>query len=163
MRGVVALSAVLLLWTALAAGQSPANKQPSVIMAPVGAVQVHAGASTNVDLAFRVGSGFHINSNKPHSDFLIPTELKLTGADQVTIVGVKYPAGQDETFPFSPDEKLSVYSGDFSVTATVRAPPKAQAGSYPIQGVLTYQACDKAACYPPKNMPVQFQVTIIGK
>jgi hypothetical protein len=162
-KRALALQCVVLLWVALAPAQSPGNNQPSVIMAPVGPVQVHAGASTKIDLAFRVGAGFHINSNKPHSDFLIPTQLKLASPDQISVATVTYPAGTDETFPFSPDEKLSVYSGDFSVTATVKAPAKAAAGSYPVKGELTYQACDKAACYPPKSMPVQFQVTVLGK
>jgi hypothetical protein len=31
---------------------------------------------------------------------------------------------------------------------------------YMIRGNLRYQACDKAACYPPKNLPVEFEVKI---
>jgi len=27
-----------------------------------------------------------------------------------------------------------------------------------IDGSLRYQACDKAACYPPKSLPVQVMV-----
>ena len=88
-------------------------------MAPVGNVQVRAGASTAVNLDFRIGSDFHINSHTPKSELLIPTVLKLTTPDQVTIADVKYPPGQDVTFPFSPDEKLSVYSGDFSIDTVV--------------------------------------------
>lgn len=132
-------------------------------MAPIETVQVRPGANAAVDLAFRVGAGFHINSNKPHSDFLIPTDLKLAAPDQLSIVAVKYPAGQDETFPFSPDEKLSVYSGDFSINAIIKAAANTATGRYPVKGQLTYQACDKAACYPPKTMPVEFQVTVVGK
>jgi hypothetical protein len=152
-----------LLCLPFAFAQSPGNKQPTLIMAPIGPVQVHPGATANVELDFRVGDGFHINSNQPHSDFLIPTQLKLANSDRVTVVGIKYPVGQDETFPFSPNEKLSVYSGDFSVNATVKAIPKTSAGSYPVKGELTYQACDKAACYPPKTLPVEFQVSVVGK
>lgn len=163
MTRAVAVTNLVLLLAAFTAAQSPGNKQPSVIMAPMGPVQVRPGATTDVELAFRVDEGFHINSNKPHSDFLIPTALKLAGPDQVSIIAVKYPAGQDQTFPFSPNEKLSVYSGDFSLTATVKAAAKAMAGNYPVKGELTYQACDKAACYPPKTMPVEFQVAVVGK
>ena len=31
---------------------------------------------------------------------------------------------------------------------------------YMIRGTLRYQACDKAACYPPKNLPLQFEVKV---
>ena len=30
-----------------------------------------------------------------------------------------------------------------------------------IRGELKYQACDNAACYPPKKLPVQFEVKVI--
>jgi hypothetical protein len=158
------LSAVLtLLLAGFAGGQNPGNQQPSVIMAPVGQVQLRAGASTNVEMAFRIGEGFHINSSKPHSDFLIPTQLKLSVPPQVTLADVKYPAGKDESFPFSPNEELSVYTGDFSIDAVLKAPAQATPGVYPVKGELTYQACDKAACYPPRTLPVQFQLMVVKK
>ncbi len=68
----------------LSLAQAPGEKQqPYVIVAPVGNVQLRAGGSTNVELNFRVGSDFHINSNHPKADYLIPTALKLnaSGAD----------------------------------------------------------------------------------
>ena len=143
--------------------QGPGEKLPSVEIAPVGKVQLKAGAATNVDLDFRIGSEFHINSNKPHSELLIPTVLKLSAAAPVTLVGVKYPPGQDMSFPFAPDEKLSVYSGDFAITATVKAPAKASNGEYPVTGELHFQACDRSACYPPRSIPVKFSVTVANR
>ena len=44
----------------------------------MGKVQVKAGGSTTLELDFRIGSEFHINSNKPQSELLIPTVLKLS-------------------------------------------------------------------------------------
>ena len=32
---------------------------------------------------------------------------------------IEYPEGKDLTFPFSPDEKLNVYSGDFTIAVAV--------------------------------------------
>jgi hypothetical protein len=29
-----------------------------------------------------------------------------------------------------------------------------------LRGNLKYQACDNAACYPPKQLPVEFEVKI---
>jgi len=153
------LAAAFLL-TALAWAQSAGDKN-FVIMAPVGTVQLRAGATKNVAIDFRVGSDYHINSHAPKSPLLIPTELKLTTPQQVTVADTKYPAGQDETFPFSPDEKLNVYSGDFSINTVLKAPANTPPGSYPVKGELHFQACDKTACYPPRSLPVQFQVTVV--
>ena|SRR5271166_2965908 len=137
------------------------DDKPFVIVAPVGNVQVRAGATKDVPLDFRVGSDFHINSHTPKSPLLIPTALKLDPTAPVTVGGVKYPAGKDETFPFSPDEKLNVYSGDFSINAQVKVAAGATAGTYPVKGELRFQACDRSACYPPRSLPVQFQVTVV--
>jgi hypothetical protein len=132
-------------------------------MAPVGKVQVRAGGTANVELDFRIGSEFHINSNKPKSDLLIPTALKLNATEPVSVAGLKYPAGQDTSFPFAPNEKLSVYSGDFTITAVVKASAKAASGNYPVAGELRFQACDRSACYPPRSIPVKFEVAVVSR
>ena len=152
------------LWVAgLALAQAPGDKQPSVIMAPVGNVQLRAGGSADLALDFRIGPDFHINSNKPRADYLIPTVLKLSPAAPVAVANVKYPAGEDMSFAFSPNEKLSVYSGDFSINTVLKATANAAAGTYPVNGELRFQACDRSACYPPRSIPVQFQVTVVKK
>jgi hypothetical protein len=151
------------LVSAFALAQSPGEKQPSVIVAPVGNVQLRAGGSTDLALDFRIDPDFHINSNKPRADYLIPTLLKLNPSAPVTIAEVKYPAGEDMSFAFSPNEKLSVYSGDFAINTVLRAPAGAAPGTYPVKGELRFQACDRSACYPPRSIPVQFQVTVVKK
>lgn len=138
-----------------------AGDKPFVIMAPVGNVQVRAGATKDVPMDFRIGSDYHINSHTPKSPLLIPTALKLEPSQPVTVADVKYPAGEDQSFPFSPNEKLNVYSGDFSISALLKVPANTPPGTYPVKGELRFQACDRSACYPPKNLPVQFQVTVV--
>src|ERR1700684_3596867 len=54
-----------------------AGKAPSVTMAPVPLVTAPRAAQTMVDLNFRVAHGFHVNSNTPKSEYLIPTALKM--------------------------------------------------------------------------------------
>ena len=162
-RLVGTIAATVLFLAALGAAQASGDKQPYVTMAPVGNVQVRAGSSASVEMDFRIGSEFHINSHQPKADYLIPTALKLNPPDQLTVADLKYPAGEEMTFPFSPNEKLSVYSGDFSINAVLKAPADAAAGSYPVKGELRFQACDHSACYPPRSIPVQFQVTVVKK
>ena len=154
---------VLTSVTGLALAQSPGDRVPSVIIAPVGNVELRAGGSANLELDFRIGADFHINSNKPKADYLIPTILKLNPAEPVTLADVKYPAGEEMSFAFSPNEKLSVYSGDFAINTVWKAPATAPPGTYPVKGEFRFQACDRSACYPPRSIPVQFQVTVVKK
>jgi len=132
-----------------------------VTLAPIAPVNVTRGQAGEVSLAFRVASGFHINSNTPKSEFLIPTSLRVDAPTDIAITKLTYPAGKDMSFPFAPDEPLNVYSGDFTVTLKVRPLHTVMPGKYAIHGELKYQACDNAACYPPKKLPVDFQVKVL--
>lgn len=137
------------------------GKAPTVTMAAVGQVTTPRGEQTMVTMDFRIPPGYHINSNTPNSEFLIPTALKMDLPTDIIFGKIEYPAGEDRSFPFSPDEKLSVYSGDFSITVAVHPLHTVTPGKYEMRGVLRYQACDNAACYPPKNLPVNFEVKVV--
>ena len=137
------------------------GKAPSVTMAPVPTVTAARAAQTKVPLNFRVASGFHINSNTPKSEFLIPTALKMDLPTDIVLGKIEYPAGKDLVFPFSPDEKLNVYSGDFTVNVMVHPLTSVSPGKYLMRGVLRYQACDNAQCFPPKTLPVSFEVKVV--
>ena len=130
-------------------------------MTPSPVVTVTRGKSNPVHLRFHVGSGFHVNSNKPKSEFLIPTVLKLNAPTDIVIGRVTYPAGSEMSFAFAPEDKLSVYTGEFPVVVEVRPLAEVIPARYMIRGELKYQACDNAACYPPKKLPVQFEVKVI--
>ena len=119
-----------------------------------------AGQSATAALRFRVADGYHINSNKPKSELLIPTELKLEAPVGMRISAVSYPEGSEFALSFDLSEKLSVYSGEFVVTAKLNALRGARAGSYPLNGVLSYQACNDRACFPPKKLPVSLELKI---
>jgi hypothetical protein len=136
-------------------------KAPSVTVAPIAPVSVVRGKAASFELDFRVGHGFHINSNQPKDEYLIPTSLKLEPPSDIAIGKIEYPQGQDIAFAFSPNEKINVYSGDVAITGLVRTMSSASYGTYRVHGTLTYQACDNAACYPPKRLPVQFDVKIV--
>ena len=161
MRFPQKLATNLLLLTCLAVAQDiPGKKIPSVSMSPPPLITITRGKSGTVDVHFRVDAGFHINSNTPKSEFLIPTVLKLTAPTDIVVGKVIYPPGEQMSFPFAPEEKLSVYSGVFILGVVVRPLASVVPGKYAFHGQLKYQACDKAACYPPKQLPVDFQVKI---
>ena len=133
------------------AAWAQSGKSPSVSIAPVPLVKAERTRQTIVKLEFRVASGFHINSNAPKSEFLIPTALKMDLPTDIVLGKIEYPEGQDLSFPFSPDEKLSVYSGDFAISVSVHPLKTVMPGKYVMHGALRYQACDNAQCFPPKT------------
>ena len=154
------VAAVLGAALGVLAQDSPGNRRPSVIMQPTEIISISRGHSGTVELMFRVPSGFHINSNLPHQEYLKKTELKLDAPTDILVRKVSYPDGEDRSFPFAPDEKINVYSGDFTITVEVRPLKTVLPTKYAVHGYLNYQACDNAACYPPRKLPVTFEVRV---
>lgn len=154
------VSSFLLIGISAGAQEPLGLKGPMVTMTSAPTVTVTQGKTGAVPLTFRVADGYHINSNRPRSEFLIPTLLKVSATTDIVIGGISYPEGQDMSFAFAPDEKLNIYTRDFQVSVLVRPLRSVQSGKYALRGTLKYQACDNAACYPPKQLPVNFDVRI---
>ena len=74
---------------------------------------------------------------------------------------IAYPEAEDLALPFAGHEKLSVYSGDFEVTAEVRVPKSAAIGTQRVHGQVRYQACDNRQCFPPKTTSLEFDVKVV--
>ncbi|MHB1700112.1 MAG: protein-disulfide reductase DsbD domain-containing protein [Acidobacteriaceae bacterium] len=133
---------------------SAAHAKQFVTQANGDAAGAAANKPTVVELRFRVDSGLHVHSHIPSSEFYIPTTLTFLPDSGVVVKGIVYPPGQPYSFSSAPKEKLSVYTGEFVVKATVLAP----AGSHTLHGTLRYQACDNGSCFPPRTLPVSLVV-----
>jgi hypothetical protein len=160
-RTMLGLLFLVALLTALPGAAQTPGKAPTISIAAVPLTTAQRTSQTMVNLNFRVPSGYHINSNTPKSEFLIPTALKMDVPTDIILGKIEYPAGEDRKFPFSPDETLNVYSGDFTIAVGVHPLRSVVPGKYVMHGVLRYQACDNAACYPPKNLPVSFEIKVV--
>lgn len=151
---------ILLLLTTFSFSQIPTGPgAPSVSLVTAEPATLLPGKTAPATLLFKVNNGFHINSNKPNSELLIPTSLKLSPPTDIMIAGTQYPEGQLVKFPFS-EEQLSVYSGEFKVVPKVRASGALRPGTYRIRGELKYQACNDRQCFPPKTTPIAFDVKV---
>lgn len=120
-------------------------------------VSVPAGKASALALHFRIKQDLHINSHTPRSNYLIPTVFSIPESSGVRLEGATYPAGTDFTLPADPDEKLSVYTGEFAIQAKIVA----SAGEHMVEAKLRYQACDQNECMPPKTITVP--IDVIGK
>jgi hypothetical protein len=119
------------------------------------ALQVEAGKPAMVELRFRVDDGFHVNSHTPASDLSIPTVLKMEDASGIKVLGEEYPKGLAFRLTVGEGETLDVYQGEFRVRLRVVVPK----GQSTLKGGLRYQACDNAACFPPRTLAVAVAVT----
>ena len=141
-------------------GQNSSVKGSYVEFEPPSTVALSRGHSTPVEFTFHVKQGYHINSSKPLAPELIPTSIGFTPPQDLVIAKVQFPAGELTSFPFDPTQKLSVYSGDVTIKAVIITQPSAPPGAYTVHGEFKYQACDNSSCYPPKKLPIQFDVKV---
>ncbi len=111
------------------------------------------GEALQVKIPVVVQPGYHVNSNTPSDEYLIP--LKLTWKSPGALVGgpVIYPKPSMEKYEFS-EKPLSVYTGSFDLVANFKVAPAATAGPGAAVGQLHYQACNNRACFPPKTVEV---------
>jgi hypothetical protein len=160
-RFAITTAALALTMSAFAAtADAPIFPDRVVYLGPTASVSVAPGKPATVTLTFRVLPAFHINSNKPSSELLVPTVISLDPPTDIAIGKITYPAGIDANFAFAPSETLNVYAGKFEITALVTAAKTATAGKFRVHGLLKYQACDERACYPPKKLPADFDITV---
>ncbi len=119
--------------------------------------QWKAGSQVVIPLTLRIRAGYHINSNTPAEDYLIPTKLTWDPLEPVILKAVEYPEGETVKYDFS-EEPLSVYSNKIVVQSTFDVHAPLPAGTKEITGKLRYQACTEKACLPPKTIPVNVPV-----
>jgi DsbC/DsbD-like thiol-disulfide interchange protein len=157
------LLACLLL---VAACSKPAvNKEPaqvsstSVVKITPEETTLAKNTSGDAVVRLKVQDGYHVNANPASFSYLIPTELKVTPASDVSVDFITYPDPVTRTFSFA-DEPLKVYEGDTMVKARLKAAPSAETGRHNLSALLRVQACNDQVCYPPGQIEVTIPVTI---
>jgi hypothetical protein len=133
----------------------PGSKKPQAVqyLFPE-QVSVKPGEDSVIDLHFKINAGMHINSHVPREKGLIATRLIVGEIPGMKIGPVEFPAGSDYALAAMPNDKLSVYSGEFVVHAHIQA----ATGQHMFEGALRYQACDTNSCYPPREAPIAVDV-----
>jgi DsbC/DsbD-like thiol-disulfide interchange protein len=117
------------------------------------------GATVEAKIAVSVNPGFHVNSNTPSDAYLIPLRLTWTPGGALEPGAVVYPKPEMEKYAFS-DKPLSVFTGDFNVTAKFKVPATAPFGMGMMVGKIRYQACNNNSCFPPKSAEVRLSYQV---
>jgi uncharacterized protein YyaL (SSP411 family) len=145
-------------WVSLLASAAELSTTAKTAQVPLldSAAHVKATAHSESDadrnrivITLSIDPGYHVNANPASLDYLIPTTVRVPGADQAKIT---YPAGK----VFKPKflaEGLSVYEG--SVTLSVELPKGSLAKIRTLPVQIEVQACTDEICLPPATISAQ--------
>ena len=101
-------------------------------------------------------TGFHVNSDKPKDEFLIPLKLTWTGGP-LEIQNVSYPKPEEIKVG---SQLLAVFTGNFKIDTNFQAPANAPVGNAIMVGKLRYQACNNEMCFRPASIEVHLPVSV---
>ena len=107
------------------------------------------GASGTLVVTVEVNEGWHVNSNTPLEEYLIPTTVHFALPAGWSADAPVYPAHREARFEFS-ERPVAVFEGRFEIAVGVRRDRGAAAG--PIHGVLEAQACNDRVCLAPAEV-----------
>lgn len=125
-------------------------------VSPPEQLTIKRGGAIAQSLDVTVLPGFHVNSDKPKDEFLIPLKLTWT-AGSIESKSITYP--QPEQLKVGADE-LVVLTGSFKIQTRFEAPPNAALGSTTLTGKLRYQACNNQMCFRPASIDIILPVVI---
>jgi thiol:disulfide interchange protein DsbD len=120
--------------------------------------------SSSILVEINILEGWHINSDQPLEDFLIPTEIRFEESDGVTFGRIQYMEPELRKFSFS-DTKMSVYEGKVYVLTTITVLPDFEESELKLGGSIYYQACNDESCLAPTeyNFATLFPVVSTGE
>ena len=118
------------------------------------------GTAVQAKIPVTVRQGFHVNSNTPTEEYLIPLSLIWTATGALESGTVTYPKPAMQVFEFSEGKPISVYVGSIELLANFKVAANAPAGPGIATGKLKYQACSNKACYPPKTVEVNVSYSV---
>jgi DsbC/DsbD-like thiol-disulfide interchange protein len=119
------------------------------------------GRTVQAAIVVNIPSGYHINSNRPLSKFLIPTSLKIEAPGGIRVSPASYPRATVRRFSFSADP-LAVYEGRAVMRFNVTIPANFSNGVVELRARLKYQSCNDEACFAPVTREIQMPIAIVG-
>lgn len=123
--------------------------------------KVQPGAIVDIAVIAEIQSGFHINSNKPTEEYLIPTVIKFNPLENASFGKVIYPKEKMASFSFS-EEELAVYEDKVVFYSQVMFSDAISLGKILVEGTLSYQACNDQNCFAPTDVTFEIPLEIVG-
>ncbi|MEW5795387.1 MAG: cytochrome c biogenesis protein CcdA [Candidatus Zixiibacteriota bacterium] len=101
--------------------------------------------------------GWHINSSRPHQEYLIPAAVTFDTITGLTPTDLRYPAGSDEKLA---DEVMSVYSDRVVIPFDIRVAADLAHGEHTLPVRFTYQPCNDRECRAPQTVDVPITILV---
>ncbi len=130
---------------------STVKAQTVGINGSIGAVR--RGGSARGTIVMNVPNGLHANSNRPGSEYAIPTVVHVTAGQGARVSRVSYPRGRSRKFGFSED-MLNVYEGRTPFGFNLSVPANFKGNVVKVRATVRYQICTDQVCYPPKTQEI---------
>ena len=114
-------------------------------------------------VAFKVDimEPFHINSQTPSEDFLIPTTLTIDPVEGLEFGELKFPKADVKTFEFS-ETPLSVYEHTFYIFTDMTVAENLNPAKVNFNATFSYQACDNQTCRAPADIIFENMVDVVS-
>jgi hypothetical protein len=161
-RFAATLIVAALVFSFSAGSQTPSGKDVVSPEAYASHDPVARGMSFQVAVVLKIRPGFHVNAREVTEDYLIPTDLRAELPAGFKLGAVAYPKGTLQTFTFSKNKKLNVYSGNVTILLPLTALPTAPLGPQHIPMKLRYQACSTEICLPPVTKDVDATLNLVA-
>lgn len=123
--------------------------------------KVYPGSEFKIAVKVMVDSGWHINSDKPKEDFLIPSQFSID-TSTFKMTRIVYPEARDLKLEIS-ETPLSVWESDVYVAALIKTPENLSPGKYFLPVYLDYQACNNMTCMPPNYAKDTLEIEVADK
>jgi thiol:disulfide interchange protein DsbD len=124
--------------------------------------KTHPGGEFKVAIEADINDTWHINSNKPKDEFLIPTAISIEDTTNFKLIKFAYPEAQDYKLDFS-ETPISAWEGKVLFGALIKTSLEAVPGDYELIVDLEYQACNNQSCLPPTSVRDTLLITIADK
>ncbi len=122
--------------------------------------KIAQGQEFKLAVVLDIKEGLHINSNKPLSEFFIPTEIKFEPVLNLSFGQPIFPEPELKSFSFS-EEKVSIYEGIVVIVVPVSVSPSLELGEQTITGQVSYQGCNDTMCFAPTDQTFSLTLPVV--
>ncbi len=134
-------------------------KYLSAVKASLGNGKLAPESTFDIVLDVSIRKGFHIQSNKPLIEGLVPTDVFLNPNEPLFFDPAIFPEPKIRNMPGV--GKLSEFAGNIKIRIPVEADTELPGDSLTIGGVLVYQACnEQGTCFPKTGAEWSLDVPI---
>ncbi len=119
----------------------------------------HPGSTGYVAVTAEIAEGWHINSDKPRDEFLIPTALEVRAPEGIEIEQILYPEPFLERLAIS-EGLMSLYHGRITFGARLSVTSSTPPGSYTVTATLSYQGCNNMTCIAPASVSTDVAIVV---